>query len=672
MVTAHWNGSLERDELRHDPCCRASIVDLVGFRPAPASASRKPDPSDLAPRNAPVSRPPPIARSIMSPFDRTLRRVSALALLAATGCTISTEAPSDGALERAENSIIGGQEASPGEWPWQALILQEDEEDGELVQKMHCGAVVLNRNWVLTAAHCVFNVLTPLDPATLTVVAGDHQLDASIGNEQVRGIAQVVIHPNYGSAYRDESGSVHSASYFNDVALIRLDQPLTLNQRVQPIALSNQYLPAGTQVFATGWGLMDPDSDGPANVLQELSTAVVDPALCANVMRDDIEQDLGGDSPIDVNGAHICIGTPAPNPKTACKGDSGGPLVTRDAAGNWSLAGITSWGSLGCDLYGVYGHVRAQKPWIESVINGGSVESCSGRTIPGAGRWFIVSGALGFPGIEPNTGACATPPRNPGHDFLYAHYFTSLGGDVGHWQARGANTLVTSDAENFRIHIEVPSATTPAAAENRVYHVNWEETDLSLTRADLCTGITGSTGFRQYNENGIYIDVSMANYCPFSPTAAIFTSLVANSPIFATTGVTSIYPLANGFRIYLRKAGITPAFAVQRGLKIAWQAVPYGTNNSEACVGRTSPTNTNWIKDGNSLYVDVNTSTCGETRTPTYLTSLGGTSRHWATTGVTSIYSPTATGFRVYVETTETVATAKSNQWHVNWKVLRN
>ena len=69
---------------------------------------------------------------------------------------------------------------------------------------------------------------------------------------------------------------------------------------------------------------------------------------------------------------------------------------------------------------------------------------------------------------------------------------------------------------------------------------------------------------------------------------------------------------------------------------------------------------------------DQNTSACGEVRTPTYLTSLGGTSRHWATTGVTSIYTPTATGFRVYVETTETVATAKANQWHVNWKVLRN
>jgi secreted trypsin-like serine protease len=574
----------------------------------------------------------------------------------------------DGDAERAESAIIGGQEANPGEWPWQALILREQEDDdGELVDKMHCGAVVMNPNWVLTAGHCVFDFLAPYDPATLTVVAGDHQLDASIGNEQTRSVAQVVLHPNYGKAYRDESGSIHFATLANDVALIRLSQPLTINQRVQPIVLSNQYLPAGTQVFATGWGLLDPDSEDPANVLQELQTTVVDPATCASVMNADV-----GTTPIRMDGAHICIGTPAPNPRTACDGDSGGPLVTRDAAGNWSLVGTTSWGSIGCDLYGVYSHVRAQKPWIDSVINSGTLEACSGSTIPGESGWDILSGVLGFPGIEPNTSACATPPRDPAHNFLYAHYFTSLGGDVGHSKARGVNTLYTSDTSNFRIHLDVPSARTPDAAENRVYHINWEETDLTLARPDLCTGLSTSTGWQQYNENGIYIDVTTTGHCPFSPTAAVFTSLLANASVFDTTGMTSIYPRPNGFRIYLRKPGITPAFAVQRDLKIAWQAVPYGTNNARACVGRTSPTNTNWIQEGNSLRVDVDTSTCGETRTPTYLTSLGGTSRHWATTGVTSIYAPTATGFRVYIETTETVATAKSNGWHVNWKVLRN
>src|SRR5262245_38458518 len=99
---------------------------------------------------------------------------SALTLLAVTtGCALPLDASSDGETERAEGDIIGGQEANPGEWPWQALILQEEEEDGELVQKMHCGAVVLNRDWVLTAGHCVHDFLAPFDPATLTVVAGD-------------------------------------------------------------------------------------------------------------------------------------------------------------------------------------------------------------------------------------------------------------------------------------------------------------------------------------------------------------------------------------------------------------------------------------------------------------------------------------------------------------------
>jgi secreted trypsin-like serine protease len=592
-----------------------------------------------------------------------LSRSGVLAMLAATsGCTLAVDSPSE-EIDQVERPIIGGQNANTNEWPWQVLI----REDGE----MHCGGVILNRDWVLTAAHCVWGLLSPLDPATLTVVAGDHLLGSSSGNEQTRTIAQVVVHPNWGTAFRQPDGNIVLGNLFNDVALIRLSQSLNLNQRVQTIPLSNQFIPTGTEVFATGWGLTDAENEDPPNTLQELQTAVVDPAQCSNVMRANIEEDIGTDSRIEVDGAHICMGTPSPTVRTACGGDSGGPLVTRDAAGNWSLVGVTSWGSLDCHLYGVYGHVRAQKPWIESVINGGTVQSCSGRTIPGRGPWR-PSATLGFTRILPNTSACATPEAHDGRSDLSTLYFTTLGGTSGHWEALGTNTLVPDETNNFNVHLEHPTAVTPATAETRKYHINWEETDDFLSRADLCTGRTSDLGWQQYNENGIYMDVYMGQ-CPFAPSgAAIFTSLRANSHMTDLKGVTSIYPLSDGFRVYVRKPGITPAFAAQLDFNLQWQAVPYNTNNSDACVGRTSPTNTAWVADGGSLRVDIDTSVCGETRTPIYLTSLGGKSRHWATSGVTSVYSPTATGFRVYVKTTETVATAKAQQWHVNWKVSRN
>ena len=89
--------------------------------------------------------------------------------------------------------------------------------------------------------------------------------------------------------------------------------------------------------------------------------------------------------------------------------------------------------------------------------------------------------------------------------------------------------------------------------------------------------------------------------------------------------------------------------------------------------GSTTPGSTNWQPyPGNTgVYLDVDTSAGKFTTTPKYFTSLGGNSSHWATTGVTSIYTPSPTGFRVYVRWSDgsalTPAQANSLQWHVSW-----
>ncbi|MEG4631273.1 hypothetical protein QUB56_16980 [Microcoleus sp. AR_TQ3_B6] len=95
-------------------------------------------------------------------------------------------------------------------------------------------------------------------------------------------------------------------------------------------------------------------------------------------------------------------------------------------------------------------------------------------------------------------------------------------------------------------------------------------------------------------------------------------------------------------------------------------------SNQRIASGNTPQGSTAWmLYSATGIYVDVNTSTGKFSSTPVYITSLGGTSNHWATTGATSIYSPTATGFRVYVKWSDssplTVAQANTNGWHINW-----
>ena len=88
--------------------------------------------------------------------------------------------------------------------------------------------------------------------------------------------------------------------------------------------------------------------------------------------------------------------------------------------------------------------------------------------------------------------------------------------------------------------------------------------------------------------------------------------------------------------------------------------------------GSTTPGSTNWQAYGTTgVYLDVDTSAGKFATTPKYITSIGGNSSHWATTGATSIYSATPTGFRVYVRWSDgsalTPAQANSFQWHINW-----
>ena len=89
--------------------------------------------------------------------------------------------------------------------------------------------------------------------------------------------------------------------------------------------------------------------------------------------------------------------------------------------------------------------------------------------------------------------------------------------------------------------------------------------------------------------------------------------------------------------------------------------------------GSTPVGNTAWQQypDGEGVFVDVDTSSAGFKTTPIYITSLGGRLAHWSTTGATSIYTPTPTGFRVYVRWSIggplTPAEANYNQWHINW-----
>lgn len=86
-------------------------------------------------------------------------------------------------------------------------------------------------------------------------------------------------------------------------------------------------------------------------------------------------------------------------------------------------------------------------------------------------------------------------------------------------------------------------------------------------------------------------------------------------------------------------------------------------------MGKTNSHQTNWVSyTPGGVYADIDTSAAGFSTTPQYFTSLTGEMRHNLARGATSIYKPTAQGFRVYVSLSGlTPEKAQEWGWSISW-----
>ncbi|XP_072539162.1 serine protease 27-like [Salminus brasiliensis] len=235
--------------------------------------------------------------------------------------------------------VVGGQAASPGAWPWQVSLQRS-------VYGSHfCGGSLINKDWVLTAAHC----FTDTDTSNLVVYLGKQTLEGPNPNQVQRRVRQVIRHPNYVSATND-----------NDITLLRLDTSVTFTNYIIPVCLaaSGSSFPAGTKSWITGWGNIAEGVPLPSpGQLQEAQVPIVDSNQCAKLMKS-----------AKITSNMICAGL-RQGGKDTCQGDSGGPMVSKKGS-VWIQSGVTSFG-FGCaqpNLPGVYTRVTQYQSWISKTL----------------------------------------------------------------------------------------------------------------------------------------------------------------------------------------------------------------------------------------------------------------------------------------------------------------
>lgn len=270
----------------------------------------------------------------------------------------------------AQKRIVGGQESDVSRFPYFVSIY-----DSSVAVENHlCGASLVARDFVLTAAHC-YNALRV---EKLVVVVNNTSPSANNPYSHTRRVVLVFTHLLY-----------NPRSTRNDIMLLKLEFALPESVPILDIDLDTGF-EIKNELVAIGLGLTSEEGTELAPALREVTLLPVAFDDCRSVYESSLESNLVISAFVETE--QLCAAAPG---RDTCTGDSGGPIIVPGDGNAADLqVGITSFGT-GCGRQGfpgVYTRTSGFQKWLETKI-------CSNSAYP--------------PGFCPAIDETTPPPTRP-------------------------------------------------------------------------------------------------------------------------------------------------------------------------------------------------------------------------------------------------------------------
>jgi len=286
---------------------------------------------------------------------RYLLAALALALVVGLGAAVPVLAQNEGGTIGPQ--VVGGTPVPNGKYPFMTSI-QADTSKRPPYKEHFCGGTLIDRDSVMTAAHCVVFIGKETNNRTLDY--RDVRLDVGVTvlntdqgqRRRIERLSHIRVHPDYNGRRNNKF----------DVAVIRLNNPVNgiePIERADPASGDDLESPPDDAIVA-GWGDTRPQpptggvpSEFPRRMREATPPLVSDAQCKAAYDRPRVPPSLSVYPAV-----MVCAGQTG---EDACQGDSGGPMFVGETAETRRQIGITSYG-LGCGaprFPGVYTEVNS-------------------------------------------------------------------------------------------------------------------------------------------------------------------------------------------------------------------------------------------------------------------------------------------------------------------------